>query len=56
MNSDLSGFPDSEEKEHTDEGFWAEEVGRATTASVVASIFYIIVTDCVFSIIFYVLI
>ncbi|MFC1854201.1 ABC transporter permease, partial [candidate division CSSED10-310 bacterium] len=33
----------------------AEEVGRATTASVVASIFYIVVADCIFSIIFYVL-
>lgn len=34
----------------------AEEVGRATTASVVAAIFFIIVADCFFSILFYVLI
>jgi phospholipid/cholesterol/gamma-HCH transport system permease protein len=34
----------------------AAEVGRTTTASVVASIFYIIVADCAFSILFYVLI
>ncbi len=32
----------------------ASEVGRMTTASVVASIFYIIVADCVFSVLFYV--
>lgn len=32
----------------------AQEVGRATTASVVASIFFIIVADSVFSILFYV--
>jgi phospholipid/cholesterol/gamma-HCH transport system permease protein len=32
----------------------AAEVGRATTASVVASIFYIIVADCLFSVLFYV--
>ncbi len=33
----------------------ASEVGRTTTASVVASIFYIIVADCFFSIVFYIL-
>jgi phospholipid/cholesterol/gamma-HCH transport system permease protein len=33
----------------------ASEVGRTTTASVVASIFYIIVADCVFSVVFYIL-
>jgi phospholipid/cholesterol/gamma-HCH transport system permease protein len=33
----------------------AGEVGRTTTSSVVASIFYIIVADCVFSVVFYVL-
>jgi len=32
----------------------ASEVGRMTTASVVASIFYIIVADCLFSVLFYV--
>ncbi len=32
----------------------ASEVGRTTTASVVASIFYIIVADCLFSVLFYV--
>jgi phospholipid/cholesterol/gamma-HCH transport system permease protein len=32
----------------------AAEVGRTTTASVVASIFYIIVADCFFSVLFYV--
>ena len=32
----------------------AAEVGRTTTASVVASIFYIIVADCAFSVLFYV--
>lgn len=34
----------------------ASEVGRTTTASVVASIFFIIVADCVFSVLFYILI
>jgi len=34
----------------------AEEVGKATTTSVVVSIFYIIAMDCIFSIVFYVLI
>ena len=34
----------------------ASEVGRTTTASVVASIFYIIVADCFFSVVFYILI
>jgi phospholipid/cholesterol/gamma-HCH transport system permease protein len=34
----------------------ASEVGRTTTASVVASIFYIIIADCFFSIVFYILI
>jgi len=34
----------------------ASEVGRTTTASVVASIFYIIVADCLFSVVFYILI
>jgi len=34
----------------------ASEVGRTTTASVVASIFYIIVADCVFSVVFYILV
>jgi phospholipid/cholesterol/gamma-HCH transport system permease protein len=33
----------------------ASEVGRTTTASVVASIFYIIIADCFFSIVFYIL-
>jgi phospholipid/cholesterol/gamma-HCH transport system permease protein len=33
----------------------ASEVGRTTTASVVASIFYIIVADCIFSVVFYIL-
>lgn len=33
----------------------ASEVGRTTTASVVASIFFIIVADCVFSVLFYVI-
>jgi phospholipid/cholesterol/gamma-HCH transport system permease protein len=33
----------------------ASEVGRTTTASVVASIFYIIVADCAFSVVFYIL-
>jgi phospholipid/cholesterol/gamma-HCH transport system permease protein len=33
----------------------ASEVGRTTTASVVASIFYIIVADCLFSVLFYIL-
>jgi phospholipid/cholesterol/gamma-HCH transport system permease protein len=33
----------------------ASEVGRATTASVVASIFYIIIADCFFSVVFYIL-
>ena len=33
----------------------ASEVGRTTTASVVASIFYIIVADCLFSVVFYIL-
>lgn len=33
----------------------AQDVGRATTDSVVAGIFYIIVADCIFSIIFYVI-
>lgn len=33
----------------------ASEVGRTTTASVVTSIFYIIVADCFFSIVFYIL-
>ncbi|MBM4320585.1 MAG: MlaE family lipid ABC transporter permease subunit [Deltaproteobacteria bacterium] len=33
----------------------AAEVGRTTTASVVASIFYIIVADCLFSVVFYIL-
>jgi phospholipid/cholesterol/gamma-HCH transport system permease protein len=33
----------------------ASEVGRTTTASVVASIFYIIVADCFFSVVFYIL-
>jgi phospholipid/cholesterol/gamma-HCH transport system permease protein len=32
----------------------ASEVGRTTTASVVAAIFFIIVADCVFSVLFYV--
>ena len=32
----------------------ASEVGRTTTASVVASIFFIIVADCIFSVLFYV--
>jgi phospholipid/cholesterol/gamma-HCH transport system permease protein len=32
----------------------ASEVGRTTTASVVASIFYIIVADCFFSVLFYI--
>ncbi|MGC4116364.1 MAG: MlaE family lipid ABC transporter permease subunit [Myxococcales bacterium] len=32
----------------------AAEVGRTTTSSVVASIFYIIVADCLFSVLFYV--
>ena len=32
----------------------AEEVGKVTTASVVASIFYIIVADCLFSVLFYI--
>jgi len=32
----------------------AAEVGRTTTASVVASIFYIIVADCLFSVLFYI--
>ena len=32
----------------------ASEVGRTTTAAVVASIFYIIVADCIFSVLFYV--
>jgi phospholipid/cholesterol/gamma-HCH transport system permease protein len=32
----------------------ASEVGRTTTASVVASIFYIIIADCLFSVLFYV--
>jgi phospholipid/cholesterol/gamma-HCH transport system permease protein len=34
----------------------ASEVGRTTTASVVASIFYIIVADCAFSVVFYILV
>ncbi len=34
----------------------AAEVGRTTTSSVVASIFYIIVADCFFSVVFYILI
>ncbi|MGK0359481.1 MAG: phospholipid/cholesterol/gamma-HCH transport system permease protein [Bradymonadia bacterium] len=34
----------------------ASEVGRTTTASVVASIFFIIVADCIFSILFYVVV
>ncbi len=34
----------------------AGEVGRTTTASVVASIFYIIVADCIFSVLFYVVV
>lgn len=34
----------------------ASEVGRTTTASVVASIFFIIVADCVFSVLFYVVV
>jgi phospholipid/cholesterol/gamma-HCH transport system permease protein len=34
----------------------ASEVGRTTTASVVTSIFYIIVADCFFSIVFYILV
>lgn len=34
----------------------AAEVGRTTTSSVVAAIFYIIVADCFFSVIFYILI
>jgi len=33
----------------------ASEVGRMTTASVVASIFYIIIADCFFSVVFYIL-
>ena len=33
----------------------ASEVGRTTTGSVVASIFYIIVADCLFSVVFYIL-
>jgi phospholipid/cholesterol/gamma-HCH transport system permease protein len=33
----------------------ASDVGRTTTASVVASIFYIIVADCLFSVVFYIL-
>jgi phospholipid/cholesterol/gamma-HCH transport system permease protein len=33
----------------------ASEVGRTTTASVVTSIFYIIIADCFFSIVFYIL-
>lgn len=33
----------------------AAEVGRTTTSSVVAAIFYIIVADCLFSVIFYIL-
>jgi phospholipid/cholesterol/gamma-HCH transport system permease protein len=33
----------------------ASEVGRTTTASVVASIFYIIVADCLFSVVFYII-
>lgn len=33
----------------------ASEVGRTTTASVVSAIFFIIVADCVFSVLFYVL-
>ncbi|HWM87196.1 MAG TPA: MlaE family lipid ABC transporter permease subunit [Kofleriaceae bacterium] len=33
----------------------ASEVGRTTTASVVASIFYIIIADCFFSVVFYIL-
>ena len=32
----------------------ASEVGRTTTAAVVASIFFIIVADCIFSVLFYV--
>ncbi|MEE2786174.1 MAG: MlaE family lipid ABC transporter permease subunit [Myxococcota bacterium] len=32
----------------------ASEVGRTTTAAVVTSIFYIIVADCIFSVLFYV--
>lgn len=32
----------------------ASEVGRTTTASVVASIFYIIVADCLFSVLFFI--
>ena len=32
----------------------AAEVGRTTTSSVVASIFYIIVADCIFSVLFYI--
>jgi len=34
----------------------AAEVGRTTTSSVVAAIFYIIVADCFFSVVFYILI
>jgi phospholipid/cholesterol/gamma-HCH transport system permease protein len=34
----------------------ASEVGRTTTASVVSSIFYIIIADCFFSVVFYILI
>ncbi|HTE55066.1 MAG TPA: MlaE family lipid ABC transporter permease subunit [Kofleriaceae bacterium] len=34
----------------------ASEVGRTTTASVVASIFYIIIADCFFSVVFYILV
>lgn len=34
----------------------ASEVGRTTTASVVASIFFIIVADCVFSVLFYIVV
>ena len=34
----------------------AGEVGRTTTASVVASIFYIILADCLFSVVFYVVV
>lgn len=33
----------------------ASEVGRTTTASVVASIFYIIIADCAFSVVFYII-
>ncbi|MBN2385057.1 MlaE family lipid ABC transporter permease subunit [bacterium] len=34
----------------------AEQVGRATTTSVVVSIFFIVAADCVFSVLFYILI